>query len=201
MKTIYLIRHAKSLPRDGMQYEEASTVALSSYGKWQARCVAKSLKKYGIQKVIASPLPRAKETAEILFESGTPIIFDDRLVETTPSRTLTGRAFTEEKKKTREDFQYQPKDGESFDTAATRFITALTQAISGEEKIIAIVSHALLMEAGIKKLFESSKIPTLHEAGVTTLVYYGNTFSLGRVDKINLIVRFTDSLRSRLSHK
>lgn len=84
--TFYLVRHGEaennvrsilnSLP-------EIKTYSLTERGKKQVAETAKFLVTVGADVLFSSPVLRAKETAEIIFEAvGLPIQFDERLCET-----------------------------------------------------------------------------------------------------------------------
>lgn len=175
---VYLVRHAESAPRDHLSYEEGTAVGLSLFGRWQATLLAKKLALLGIQKIVSSPLARARETADAICKAtGVSLALDDRFAEHVPSRTLTGVAFKEAKKRTRQEKDFIPQDGESFNHAAERFIKGLKEAVTGNNPAC-IVSHALVMQDALMVLFSLKVPPILDEASITKLSYENGKFSL-----------------------
>lgn len=67
---LYLIRHAEAVSREDEQYEDADR-PLTENGRGQSRALAKALVARGIQfdAVFASPLVRARQTAEELLQN------------------------------------------------------------------------------------------------------------------------------------
>lgn len=67
---LYLIRHAEAVSREDENYEDADR-PLTENGRGQARALAKALVARGIQfdAVIASPLVRARQTAEEMLQN------------------------------------------------------------------------------------------------------------------------------------
>ncbi len=180
---IYIIRHAKSLPRDGMQYADASKVSLSAEGIVQSENLKDRIRKEGIEHIVSSPFPRTKQTAEIISDGKISISFDERLIEQAPSKTLVGTDFKKAKKQTREDKDFIPENGESFNSAAKRFIDALSDISNLSYKKIAIVSHALVIEAALTNLFDLKEIPKIEEASVTLLESDGKKFNIVYINK------------------
>jgi len=67
---LYLIRHAEAVPREDENYQDEER-PLTEDGRSQARALAKALVARGIQfdAVIASPLIRARQTAEEMLQN------------------------------------------------------------------------------------------------------------------------------------
>lgn len=175
---IYLIRHAESVSRDGMGYDQACMVSLSDKGRLQATRLATKIPTLGIETFFVSPLVRTKETFDIINQAHTPFVYDERLREHMPSRTATGKAYKDIRIHTRRDYTFIPADGESFDQAAERFISVLQEITKTEHKVVAIVSHALVMEAALTKLLNLAKIPILDEASYSLLTWDGKKFAI-----------------------
>ncbi|MGB3404106.1 MAG: phosphohistidine phosphatase SixA [Microcoleaceae cyanobacterium] len=70
MANLYLIRHGIAADRD--QYDSDEDRPLTTPGDRKTRKVAKRLYQFGIKfdRLLSSPLVRARQTAEILHESG-----------------------------------------------------------------------------------------------------------------------------------
>lgn len=197
---IYLIRHAESAPRDGMNHIEGKSVGLSWFGRFQARILAKKLKKLGVNKIISSPLGRTKETAEIIQNKlNTPIEFDDRLEEYAPSRLLKGKEFKELKKKVRQDHDFIPEDGESLNQSAERFVSSVVDIINSGESVPCVVSHALIIQNTLINLFSLKDVPVIDEVSITAIEYVDGKFNLVFLNKSpSILVTLLSRLRKRL---
>lgn len=179
---IYIIRHAESLPRDGMVYEIAGKVPLSLKGKLQAFKLGQSIKKIGIEKFYVSPLKRTEETFR-LINHGVPFELDDRLKEHAPSRIMTGKDFKEVRRQTRGNHSFIPNNGESFNQAANRFIEVLNEITKRSERVVCVVSHSLIIEAALTKIFNLPYIPKIDEASISLLEYEDGKFNLVFLNK------------------
>lgn len=73
---VLLIRHGDAY--EGLDLSVEADPGLSASGREQARRLAERLRRLGVDAVYASPLRRARETAEVI---GLPVRLDDRLVE------------------------------------------------------------------------------------------------------------------------
>jgi broad specificity phosphatase PhoE len=180
---IYLIRHAESASRDGMIYDKACLVSLSEKGKVQARALGRIIPKLGIETFFVSPLARTKETFEIINKVRKPVVYDERLREHMPSRTKTAKEFKDIRIRTRLEYDFAYEDGESFNQVAERFIEALHEIIKSPYQTVGIVSHALIMEAALTKLFNLSKIPTLEEASYSRIDWDGENFKIVYINR------------------
>ncbi len=80
---IIVVRHAQSVANvDGVYQGQTFDTDLSDHGKLQAKVLAKKLQEFNIDKIVASPLKRAQQTAlEISNLIGCEIEFDRRLIE------------------------------------------------------------------------------------------------------------------------
>jgi broad specificity phosphatase PhoE len=80
--TVHLLRHGEVHNPEGVLYGRLPDFHLSDRGRLMAARVAEYLSGNPITVVVASPLERAKETAEpIAAEHGVPVDVDDRLIE------------------------------------------------------------------------------------------------------------------------
>ncbi|MCF6206039.1 MAG: histidine phosphatase family protein [Sulfurovum sp.] len=96
MKTLYLLRHAKSSWKD-MSLSDFDR-PLNKRGKRDAPFMAQTLKEMGERPdiIISSPAKRAKKTAKIFAKTlGVPLKLDERLYEAHPSdfHTVINEAF------------------------------------------------------------------------------------------------------------
>ena len=79
---IYLIRHGKTDWNNQGKIQGCTNTLLNQEGKKQAEIISEKIKNLSINKIYASDLDRAKETANIINKKiGTDIILDKRLRE------------------------------------------------------------------------------------------------------------------------
>ena len=90
MKTIYLVRHGESVFNAGTHFEKREA-PLTERGRAQAMVAGKRLTHMPHEVIIASPITRTKETAEIIAkETGTPVEHSSLFIERArPSATLS----------------------------------------------------------------------------------------------------------------
>jgi len=126
---------------------------LTAVGLSQSLALAKTLTKWNVQRVIASPIARARETGNIIAEElGVPLSISPALSEF-DCGMLEGRsdegAWRAHKAVTRswdEDQDYDSRimpDGESFNDMKTRFLPFLMKIIGekGQQRDVLLVSH------------------------------------------------------------
>lgn len=82
MKEILLIRHGETDWNAEGRLQGTLDTPLNSNGLRQAEIAAKALKDHGIQIIYASPMLRARKTAEVIAgEIGVPVVFRENLRE------------------------------------------------------------------------------------------------------------------------
>lgn len=195
---VYLIRHAESQSREGMNYKESGSISLSEYGRKEARVLGRKMSRYNIERIFTSPLKRARETAEIIAPKGVDIVEDERLVEWAPSHTLVGSEYKKARDEGRDNPDAVISDGESFNGAADRFLSFLNELDEVSYKNVAVVSHALAMEALIKHLFRLEKPVHVDTASVTLITKEGGNFHLKYIGKKPITAaRIIRALRAR----
>lgn len=145
MKDIFLIRH-------GRQCSKLCNVdvKLDEMGRRQAELVGKRLQSYGLEKLYASELLRAKETAEII---GKEIHLDYEVIPDIQEINFggfTGRTdeeirdlygeFRKERSLHREDLPY-PEGGECGADVARRVMPQIRKLCERPENRVAVVTH------------------------------------------------------------
>ena len=81
MANIYVVRHGETKENMLDLINGRNDGELTEVGKEQAQRVAEQLKNENIDLIIASPLKRTKQTAEIINIKGIETIYDDRIIE------------------------------------------------------------------------------------------------------------------------
>lgn len=145
MKELFLIRHGRQCSK-----RCNVDVALDDIGQRQAELAAKRLQTYGIQKLYASELLRAKETAEIIGEK---LNIDYEVlpdIQEIDFGGFTGKSdeeirviyhdFRKERSLHREDISY-PDGGECGADVVKRVMPQLFELCRRTEDRIAIVTH------------------------------------------------------------
>lgn len=120
-------------------------VPLNPTGLAQARAAAEMLRNRGIATIIASPLSRARVTAEIVAEQlDLPVTLDDGLREV---------AFGVQEGKTMGDWfagwvagQFTPEGAESFAALRCRAVAAVNRAVV-QPPVVLVVAHGALFRA------------------------------------------------------
>jgi broad specificity phosphatase PhoE len=117
----HLLRHGRTEHTPERRYSGRNELPLSVTGRAEAEAAAARAKELGIEVVVASPLRRTRETAEIVAaQLGVPVEFDDDLVEL-DFGDLEGLTFDEARSK--------------HPLATRRFLADVTVAAPGGESI------------------------------------------------------------------
>lgn len=183
---IYLIRHANSLPRDGMSYEDAGKVSLSPEGKKQLKSLKRNIFRYKFEAIFSSPLQRTKETAEsVKSKYKLPVFFDEKLKEHVVSLSATRKEYKEIKNRTRSEPAWKPSDGESLVECASRLNEFIEEISKNSLNSVAIISHELIISAFLRIYCGASGIPKIEEASITKIEYTGGKFRLIFISKVN----------------
>lgn len=121
-------------------------IPLNETGRAQARAAAARLHGRGIRTIVASPLSRAKETAEAASAAvGVPIVYDQELQEVSfgenegqPMLTQWFNDWVAEK--------YTPPGAEPFVDLRERAVRAVNRALEREAPVL-VVAHGALFRA------------------------------------------------------
>jgi broad specificity phosphatase PhoE len=149
--TIFLVRHGETEWNRARRYQGWSDSALTARGVAQAAAIGQRLRalpEAAAAEIVASPIGRARRTAEIIAEGlgrTAPLRFDDRLREISLGswdglgradiRTRLGAKFEEF------EWYFHTPDGESYDGFAGRIAEWLREV--GDGPVIA-VSHGVV---------------------------------------------------------
>lgn len=145
MTTLYLVRH-------GIKVKEIGDVPLSANGLEQAKLTASLLEDKSIKHVYASPLRRAKETAQcIASPHALPVLEDDRLRERANWGDLAGQTFQEFVdmwNRCSRDREYVPPVGDSAQRAGER-LDAFAKEVSkvhANDEIVAVTHGGIITD-------------------------------------------------------
>ncbi|HEY1600054.1 MAG TPA: histidine phosphatase family protein [Pirellulales bacterium] len=179
---IYCIRHGESCYNAEGRLQGQSDTPLSELGLRQAAAIAVALGNQPIRALFASPLPRARQSAEPLAEAlGVPVTADPRLMEIHvgifqdllhqeipdryPAETAAWRS---------SDPDYRIPGGESRHDLMVRARAAFEAIRATEHEQVAIVSHGGLLASAFKALLEvpARRNPfPLYNASISQLVW------------------------------
>ena len=142
---LYLVRHGQTLWNKEQRYYGHSDVGLSEKGLLQAKRMGHYFKNINFDKVIASPLIRAVDTAKELTDQ--EILTDSRLMEQNFG-LFEGKTYAELKEQYPQELQawnqnhenYCLPEGESFSMVRTR-VEDFLQDMWKEEGRILVVAH------------------------------------------------------------
>jgi broad specificity phosphatase PhoE len=147
MPVVHLVRHGEVENPKGVIYGRLPGYNLSERGRRQAEEAAKRLADDDIAVVLASPLERAQETADIIAgPHGLEIVTDERLTEThTTLEGLTRNALhfvRDPRHWWRFRNPLKPSWGESFSEIRTRMLDAIDDAVTAaDDREAVLVSH------------------------------------------------------------
>ena len=180
MKTLYILRHGKTIWNKERKAQGRTDVPLSDEGRKEAYKVKEYIESLNIDGIYSSPLKRALETAEIvsqdisykIFKTDDDLIersfghYEGELVEKLPFSILT-----------KENPEF---DGEGVDESADRFKKCLLDIVSNSEcERILIVTHGGILYNFLKEYehfdindSELSHNP-LKNCSITTITYDG----------------------------
>lgn len=187
---VVLMRHGAA-DIDPDRYPDHDVMGLSAHGRQQVHGSGPALSACGIDRIVSSPLPRARETAEIIASRlCLPITFDDRLRE----RTLPafhGRSYAdiaaEYGTQVAESLRFNSDDVnvggcERLDQAADRALAALADLVEGEHgRVLAITHggpHAWIVSRGLGIPLSNSRRITIGNARLSCLNRRGAPLAL-----------------------
>lgn len=175
IKTVYFVRHGQSVDNISPVFQSLDS-PLSPTGEKQAGLIAGRLSHVNFDTLIASPVKRAKQTAEaIAAKTGKEIVFSDLFVENIkPSSIAQGAPWTDQEAqriwagwgKTRYDTNPNAKfeDGENYVEILQRADAALQYLLDLPEQTVVAVTHGYFLKTMIARaLFDTDLTPTIME--------------------------------------
>lgn len=187
---VYLVRHAEYEKRKDATDGELVSAELSPYGRLQAHAAGKKLKTFGIRKIFASPITRARETADIISaRTGIPVVVDERLREFFADPNVRDPLrLKESKKEARDNPDRIVSDGESYNAAIARLESVITEISSTEKgRNVCLVSHRVVIEGFLARHFHirEDEHEWLAPASITALSVNGENIDLLFFDKVH----------------
>lgn len=187
MKTIIMVRHGESETNVRKVFTGQLDAPLTDAGRQQAKLMAQYLDRYKVDKIYASSLERAVETARaIALRQNCPVEKRDELMEIN-SGLWQGLTFTEIAEKYPQNYALwkenigsaTPEEGETCAQLYQRVIAFLNMLLAGAEETVCLVCHATpirMMESFILagSVDGAQEIPWVPNASVTVYQFDGN---------------------------
>jgi len=165
-KTVYFVRHGQSVDNASPVFQSVDS-PLSKKGIAQANSIAERLSVIEFEALIASPVQRAKETAEYISEkTDKKIIFSDLFVERIKPDEIDGKPWTDEDAnkiwRAWEETLYTPgqhvSNGENYDDTVTRVDKALSFLEKRPEQTLAVVTHGYFLRAVVARVLLGDRL-------------------------------------------
>ena len=176
----YLVRHGESL-LNAEHIRQGSEGSLSENGRDQAARTGRSLSRFGIQKILASPYERTRETAAIISEYvRVPVAYSALLAERRNPSEIIGKP-TDDPEVTRiadkidhayHDDTYRFSDEENFQDLKRRARICLRMLSRSNERVLCIVTHSFFLKMLIAYLLYRE---TLHASDYAKLSFFNES--------------------------
>jgi len=182
-KIVYFVRHGQSEGNVSPIFQPLES-PLTGLGREQAAIAAKRLGKISFQALISSPLPRTKETAEIVSRAtGVAAEYSDLFVERKKPTGVIGKSLDNpEASKVWREWEEslfisgkKVEDGENFDEIAARAEAALLFLRQRPEKTIVVVTHGFFLRTLIAKVILADSFSQANHRNIQTRATMDNT--------------------------
>jgi probable phosphoglycerate mutase len=157
--TTVLLRHGQTPLSAERRFAGRGDIPLTETGELQAKAAAQRLgARGGIDRIVTSPLQRARRTAEaVAAATGAPVEVDDGWLET-DFGAWEGLSYAEAMERWPDemsawmaDTSVAPPGGESFVTTSERVLAALDRLLGGREPgTVVVVSHVTPMKTVLR---------------------------------------------------
>lgn len=159
-KIVYFVRHGQSEGNASAVFQSLDS-PLSRIGKKQAEKIAERVSRLSFETLIASPLTRARETAEIIAKiTGKQPEYSELFVERIKPTNLSGKPHSDKTARKLwvewEKSLYTPKlhieDGENFNSLILRADKAIDFLATRLEKKLVVVTHGYFIRTIIARI-------------------------------------------------
>ena len=153
VRTIYIVRHGQTEWNVAMRMQGHMDSPLTPLGRLQAEVHGRTLARLGgVEKLIASPLGRTRETAALVnAHLSVPVRYETALMERDcglwSGLTLDQirAAFPDEWQARSEDpFHHRPPEGENLPDMAARVRGLIDELLEGPERTLALITHGVM---------------------------------------------------------
>lgn len=159
-KTVYFVRHGQSVDNVSPVFQSANS-PLSEKGERQAKSIAARLSNIEFETLIASPVLRAKQTAEYISkETGKDIIFSDFFVERIKPDEVDGKPWADKQadkiwqawEETLFTSGRRVSNGENYEDIVGRTDKAIDFLLGRPEANLTVVTHGYFLRALIIRM-------------------------------------------------
>ncbi len=159
-KTVYFVRHGQSVDNVSPVIQSIHS-PLSEVGKQQAENIANVLSHVSFELLIASPVKRAKQTAEYIAEkTKKDIVFSELFVERIKPSEIDGKPWEDKEaesiwRKWNESLctpGSRVSDGENYDDIVERVDKALAYLEARQESNIVVVTHGYFLRTIVARV-------------------------------------------------
>lgn len=159
-KTVYFVRHGQSEGNVSPVFQSKDS-PLTALGEQQARQIAQRVSTLSFDRLIASPWPRTKQTADVIAEvTGMLPEVSELFVERTKPASVDGKPYTDAVvAKIYQEWNeslYTPgirvEDGENYDDIMVRAEKALEFLEHRREQSLVVVTHGFFMRTMLAKI-------------------------------------------------
>lgn len=165
-KIVYLVRHGQSEHNVAPVFQ-ADDSPLSEDGRKQAEIMANRAKHLKFDVLLASPMTRAKQTAEIIAKSsGVEPEFNELFREADKPSSIAGKPYTDEVAnrgwrewmKAQYSSGYGFEDSENYDDLVARTDKILDYLQNRKEQEIMLVAHGFILKSVIARVIAGDEM-------------------------------------------
>jgi len=190
-KIVYFVRHGQSEDNIAPVFQSPNS-PLSEKGRQQAESIAQRVSKLSFDAIIASPLERARQTAETIAKvTNKKAEYSELFMERIKPTYINGKPYTDEKANNLwqkwEKSLYTPnmraEDGENFDDLIVRADKALSFLQNRPEQSLVVVTHGFFLRTIVSRVLISDllsgeifkniqRTAAMENTGLTVLQYH-----------------------------
>jgi glucosyl-3-phosphoglycerate phosphatase len=189
-KIVYFVRHGQSADNVAPVFQSPDS-SLNEKGRKQADSIAQRVSKLSFDALIASPIERAKQTAETIAKvTGKKAKYSELFVERVKPDYINGKPYADEKanmlwrewKKSLHTPGLRVEDGENFDDLIARADKALAFLQDRSEQSLVVVTHGYFLRTIVARVLlgdllsgeafrNIQRTATMENTGLTVLQY------------------------------
>jgi probable phosphoglycerate mutase len=188
---VIAVRHGETAWNVDTRIQGQLDVPLNGTGRWQAQRLAQALTREGIERVYASDLGRAHETAQaVATSSGCGIVTDVGLrerhfgvFEGYTWKEIEQRWPAQSERWRKRDLEFAPEGGESLPVFYERCVAAASRLVAAHPgQTVALVAHGGVMDclyrAALRIDLQAPRAWQLGNASINRLLYTPEGFTL-----------------------
>lgn len=182
-RIVYFVRHGQSEGNVAPVFQDVKS-PLTAIGRKQAELVAQRVSKLSFEALISSPLPRTKETAEIIAKvTGKKPEYSELFVERIKPSSVAGKPYTDENasklwtewEKSLYTSGMRVEDGENFDDLAERAEKALEFLENRKEKSLVVITHGFFLRMILAKVMLNDSLTEANFKNIKSRAITENT--------------------------